>query len=518
MKRIDNIGFVGGDTRTLEFDFGTKVAGSVVECPIRLFFGAVNPAAIQSPVNANGTVDTANWVERNTQAEYDNVKAQDNVISSLGTGASGKSGAVLAELDLTPLCNALFGGSNSALKAALKSIQADVWATGSGSNSGVLAYGVQVQGWWGSWTVWSSSTSSSITKVSGSKTSNLYIDSNNKVYIMINAQYASNGTIASTVNLDYIKVTLQFTRIPDVLQPIPKSIGKEFTIVLKGFSPAWDNTQTLACELLAIITQNYTPSLPIISFRWADATKKYALFCKDSAGVSTDYSVNGMPATLKFQIITFAIRQDANGIEVLAIVNGTTILYKSTKSPLVIIGDLYMYLLQWYSGSQANGYLESIFVFDEYVSDRELEVIMRGRNVIDTADSNLNILADEYKNPNLVPLFNDSRWTKHANTYTSDDGKTLTLVATASNQNSAITIPVLPNNKYSIKWVSNSYGIQIIEMYGTKAVKAAAFYLLNGVIEQSFVTTDKTTSVRITLVNGQAGTFTYTGVELTRID
>lgn len=58
---------------------------------------------------------------------------------------------------------------------------------------------------------------------------------------------------------------------------------------------------------------------------------------------------------------------------------------------------------------------------------------------------------------NLVPLFTDAAWVKHANALPSPDGKVLTVNATASFQETIITLPANPSTSYRLAWVSGGY-------------------------------------------------------------
>ncbi|MGX7745697.1 hypothetical protein [Rhodopseudomonas parapalustris] len=521
LLKIDNIGFVGGDTSTYEFDFGIKVAGSVAECPMRLFFSSVD-SAIPSPLKADGTVNTAIWFERTTQSEFDNIKNQDAIVTSLSTGTNGKYGAVLVELDLTRLCNAFFGGNNATLIAAFKNLQADVWGSGSGSNAGVLTYGVQVQGWWGSWTVWNNSTSSSTTKITGSKTSNLYISSANKAYILINAQYASNGTITSAVNIDYLKLTLQFARVPDVIKPIPITLPKYWAMIIKGISPAWDSNETkerVYCTIYSDINNWF--NVEYISSKPFGFYKKYrgALI-----GSVLNLAFN------KYQASSILVAQTQSGMVMYQLTNNGSVNKVTNTNISLISGECSLYLSNFYTGNyQSDTYTDSVSLIDLEklnkplgFTDQEAQVILTGRNDINTADDNLNTLAERYKNSNLIPLFNDSRWNKHANASVSSDGKTLILNANALYQYSSVTIPVLPNNKYilsaSVAGNVNTLGVYVNENYNNIRTKGQSvkIYTVNGTA--TFTTGSTTNNINVICSNDQTGVFTFSNLELRRYD
>jgi hypothetical protein len=142
-----------------------------------------------------------------------------------------KAQAYLVEADMTALCNSLAGGSNSAFKALLKSITADVWAMGSGANANVVGYGCKLQVWNGlanTYVEWSTNNTSTIAKLSSTSGTIHYITSGNKLYALVNVTYNSDGTIPSQVSLDYINIKVALTRQPDTVSPISVNLPKNW--------------------------------------------------------------------------------------------------------------------------------------------------------------------------------------------------------------------------------------------------------------------------------------------------
>jgi hypothetical protein len=255
--------FIGGDTQTLTYDFGTKVANSVLECPMKFYY--CKTSAIQPPTNITGS-PTTGWIEDITQSRLDYLKNQDNSYSSdYGAVLSNAVFQLMVEVDLTPLCNAYFGGSNAALKAGLKGITVDAWAMGSGANAGSTAYGAistiwdAQNGMWASGGTegisWEKNINSSIAKITFNRTSVQAncINSSNKIYILIASQYASDGTIASSVSLDFIQVRVDIARTPDVVTPVPVNLPKYWAMLVQGFSPSYDTTNTRAKRIFDFV-------------------------------------------------------------------------------------------------------------------------------------------------------------------------------------------------------------------------------------------------------------------------
>ena len=224
--------YVGGDTGKLEFDFGTKMARSVSECPLKIFYSYM--PSLQDP-------SSSNWIEYISQNDIDKLKTLDNNVLTLSNSTNTNISAIMIEVDLTPFCNKFFGGSNSALKNAIKSINVDVWASGSGAEHGVKKNGCAMQFWLHFYNVWSWSkfngnnnwgdinTQSTIQKLINVMPSrdidkrtiiNNIIDTSNKIYILIHSKYPSDSKIPSIVNLDFFHMDIEYSRSPDIVAPI----------------------------------------------------------------------------------------------------------------------------------------------------------------------------------------------------------------------------------------------------------------------------------------------------------
>jgi hypothetical protein len=66
----------------------------------------------------------------------------------------------------------------------------------------------------------------------------------NRLYALISATYASDGTIASSVSLDFIQVRIDLARTPDVVQPQTINLPKYWAMMI-DVSPIWDNSDTV---------------------------------------------------------------------------------------------------------------------------------------------------------------------------------------------------------------------------------------------------------------------------------
>jgi hypothetical protein len=309
-------GYVGGDTVEYTFDMGTKIANSVAECPVKIY-RSVNPALL-NPTNVN-------WAEQTTQSELDKLKTQDTNVYSGNSNALNGIYQMMVEIDLTPLCNKFYGGSNTAMKAALKSIQADVWAMGSGANGGVKADGVKMSPWSAQFSIWgdAGSSGSNSTNAIAKMTCNFsavsaipnFVNSQNKLYILIHSQYASDGnTIASSVSLDYLSIKVSLAKTADTVKPKQVNLGKYWAMVVKGFSPNWDGATGVTNSRIIDIGGKW-------DIRWSPSFK----FQLTKYGGTTVTIQSTPPAFNKYQCFNILVGQNAGGMFIYVLKNNDVI-------------------------------------------------------------------------------------------------------------------------------------------------------------------------------------------------
>jgi hypothetical protein len=353
--------FVGGDVATYEFDFGLKVAGSVVECPMKIY--RTTATSIQNPSSYTPAMEYAD------QAMVDKIKTQDGTLCTPNASGAGGIAQLMIELDLTPLCNLIVSGSNSAFKSLIKSITADVWAMGSGSNGGVLANGVNVKAWDAVASEWSNtsgktsanSTSPSIAKLSLVRNDNYqayFVNTSNKLYILIASQYASDGTIPSSVSLDYLNISISLTRMPDVVQPIPVNLPKYWAMVVKGFSPSWDSNKSgLVNRIFAFYT---------------DANNRISLYRDITGEITLLKRINSTLTTLKTsiasfgknQIYNFVVGQNTVGMFIYMLKNNSILEKYNNTNTTLLQGQLPLQLFNQANAEQADAFAESFHLID----------------------------------------------------------------------------------------------------------------------------------------------------------
>jgi hypothetical protein len=395
--------FVGGDTATHEFTFETKVAGSVVECPMKLYRNA----------DASLLIPTGTWFEYTTgdQANIDLVKTQDGNPKSYPSSVNGNISQFMVELDLTPLCNALFGGSNAALIAALKAINVDVWAGGSGAGGN----GVDVKWWWGAWIQRGNNPSGSISKISNTLTTTGYVTSSNKFYVLIASQFASDGTIASSVSLDYINIKIDLARTPDTVSPISVNLPK-YWAMCGSISPCFDNSKT-------------TETDRIFSF-FIDSSNRFTLvrgsdgrFSLSKVKTETIYQIlSSVQSFAKNQTYKYIVGQNASGMFMYLLKNNGTVEKITNSDTNILSGLIPLHILNQNGVEQGDMFAESFNLIDlqrlgkqNGLTDAEAVSILKGQMHI--KENNL-VVNGDFSNGTNGWDANNSTFTVSSNTLT----------------------------------------------------------------------------------------------------
>lgn len=502
--KIKNIPFIGGDTATFEFDFGTKVFGSVAECPMQLY--TCTMSTLQSPANKTNDFKTG-WAELTgnygSQADFDKIKTQDNIFDDLYYLNNGSIMQIMVELDLNPLCTALFGGSTNAMAAACKNIITDVYAKGSGSNNGVQANGVITKRWYSSSGIWDGVASgendtSSISDIheEDSRTDQTKIGffPNNKFYLIVYAKYASNGTIPSEVDIDYINIKLQFARVPDVISQIPITLPDTWSMLIKGFSPAWDNT---ALGKLAIQMYSFDSSG---AYEIQYSNQKFN-FIKWIGSTGYLCSRVSLPFD-KFKIFNFLIEQTATGKRMRVLQNGSTVEKYTDNDVNKLPSNSYLSFNNHFNDMRTDAFYNSIVFLPNrnFDDDAEAEAILRG-----TAEG---FEEDELIDVSKIP------WNEHV---TVDNSNKIVIVSNAPQYwGTGTDIHVLPNNQYILTCTISGAGYVNVYEYFSNGSYIVKQYLSISV-PFIFTTTARTIRVGINFgvfqSNGSA-TFTNPSLKL----
>lgn len=221
--------YIGGTTETIELDFFTKTAGSTVGCPLKIYGQDVDLANLPNP--------STGWVENTTQSDLDMLKQQDNIALTKSTTTSGKARAMMIELDMTEITQNVYGNSNANMKTNFQtSSNIDFYVVGSGANAGATGYGCKSYAWnstTSTWELLGENTNSTIQLTNRVLNKSDYISSSNKTYILLVPSYPSDGTIASSISLDYMKFKMNFNRTADVVVPLTHNFANKWTILLK---------------------------------------------------------------------------------------------------------------------------------------------------------------------------------------------------------------------------------------------------------------------------------------------
>lgn len=497
---IKNIPFVGGNTQTFEFDFGTKVAGSVVECPMKIYASsAVSILTPSSPVSDNMSDISAKWwtgFDKDQANSIDKLKQQDGACPAMGA-SSGGIAQYMIELDLTSLCNSLFGGSTSAMQTALQNVISVFYAKGSGVHNGVIDYTVASATWSNTNSVWNPLSTNKVNAINPityteSTSGSNRINSTNKMYFLLSV-YASDGTTASELDLDYVNIKLQFARVPDVISLLPITLPNTWSILIKGFSPAW-NTSDLPSGYTKYVLK-LTNSSDNASY---DLSYQNGKFVLGTWNGSTPENLWGDSLSItKFKTINILIEQTNSGIRMRISPNSNTTLKYTLASSRNFAGNKVLSLLMHSTGQyQADAFINSIVFLPNrtFDDDTEAESALRGTEIGFETDE----------------LFDITKVTLHDASIQNN-----TIVLNAKNQfdGSYINIPVLPNNQYELKVTMNSTGnpyTEITAYYNNILLKTISDLMSSKTYDYLFTTPDKCNYIRLFFANASNDNYTYT--------
>lgn len=364
----------------------------------------VNPLLLQS--FKNGTLEVDSDIPSKT-TETHNTDINDYSVLSLSCSEVGKSKAILCEVSLDSICSSLYGGSNTALKSALKKIYIEMFAS---SNSNVIMSRFRyVENKWASaipiGTNWNVEINTpNITKITftDNPSANDYIaqnsiSSDNKIYILLMATDSATLDTPSVLNADYVNVKVDLSRVADVIAPIPVELGDTWSILLKGVAPSWDSNEITSDKYIfsAKVDDNNQ-----INLRRVSATSSFRLSIRKDGvwlgGITSNTSTFNKYTTHNFLV------QYSNGTAKLRFLKNNGSIESYIVANNITTGLNQLYLCSNLGISQGNSFLDNLYFFNNKTfTDEEAEVILRGRNTIEGKENNatLNELAEMFKNP-----------------------------------------------------------------------------------------------------------------------
>lgn len=375
---------------------------------------------------------------------------------------SSRASAYLIECDLTPIATALYGGSNAALLSALKSISVDVYAMGSGSNSGQLGNKVTIQSFKASSALDSGYTpnniTSSISKISLLKNDtnvSVWVNALNKYYIVIYSGYKSDGVISSEVNLDYVNMKVGFTRIPDAINNPPTiTLTDTWSLLVRGFSPNWDNTIPTKNMHILNIAKDVNNRYELI---FDGISSKKFKFDKIVNSATQYVTTTSLPVFNKYCVYNILIQQKSTGMYLQLIKNNSIFeSYNNTDiTPLKNLMTLYLGYLT--SSLNPDAFLDSIIYMPNQVfDDTTAESILRGTK-------------EGFEFPELLN----------------------TTLSTTQ------TVKVLPNNQYQLK---TALSTTITEMYNNIVLKTTTV-----TADTAFITQPRTNNIKFDITGSFTG-------------
>ncbi|HGG0416520.1 TPA: hypothetical protein ACJFE8_001283 [Clostridium sporogenes] len=505
--------YIGGDTTELSYNFFGKVVGVMEECPMKCYYAA----------NSELLLPTDNrWIEL-SQERYDKIKNEDNITLDFSTSTLGEKMQTLIELDLKGLCNNIYEGSNSALKGNIKELQISAFAYGSGDSGGKESYLAKTY-WFvpndNRWENWrQQNNTNAIKEIIVTKTEDqgagFQVDANNKIYMLIVAEYPANSPILNKLSLDYINIKLKTNKQRDSIEPIDIELGEEWSLLFKGVNYNWENTMTDKYLFWLAGTSKENIAFRYINGNIGRLTVQYG---------SQYLTVPNAPTlrTKQWESNNYLIQYKDN-IYTCYHLDSKELRKFNFSDNIGFKKGLYklFYLQHNGNGYQADAFIDDVQVLSEAFTDQEAEIILKGRNEIDKNNKYYNQLAETYENVNLIPDFKHSNWSIHPNAIISSDGSTLTLVATSNYQGSSIILPVLPNNRYKIKVeiedTNNSAHIAVQQRCNSTTISSTRVYDNSSSYNGEFATQDKVNKIVVVCQNTSTGSFKFKNLELRRL-
>jgi hypothetical protein len=471
--------FIGGTTQNFFFDFGLKKANSTLECPLKIYEQDVG--TLTSPVFSG-------WNEITNQYELNMLKFNDGNSLTKNTTTNGMSKALLIEIDLTNLCNALFGiGKNDLFEAAL--IKA---------NFNVITNDATMYVWddtaWTQCDLQNEFTASDLISK---------ITSDNKIYIGLISNNVSDGTVASTVSLEYMSVKISLKRAKDVIMNPPTvNVPNKFTVIMKGVAPAWDASNDEVKGLFSL---------------YKDAANSMELYT--SAGKfslksnANNYDMlNGITNEM-FQNMNIMFEQMTNGNKRIRLLtnNGTLSKFVADTDSNILLGQNTLYPLYGKTeDKEGDCFIESLQFLPNtnFEDDAVAEAMLRGT-------------ASGYENPELVNNYNFEGgklgWDFDEDTEVINDWLVLDATDGELFKSSLQTVAVYPNNMYKIEIQSGDEALTRIE-FCYNDIEMSYSKGLYGNTEKYFITPAWCNNIKIRLTNYKAGTFTWKSISLKRFD
>ena len=420
--------------------------------------------------------------------------------------------AYLAEIDLTPITNRLYGGSNNALKSAVRNINYNIFANGAGSNNGILNNGVVVLPWNGG--AWSKSyenisSSASINRISRNIVSNvsLFAGTNNKTYIMITAMHPSDSNIPSIVNLDHFSCRISFSRTPDTVRNTAITVPQRWAAVIKGFSPSWEKEHWDPNDY-GIIKFEKTNGDLIGLLETGDKTaKSYRAIARQGGSWILDFRRNMATTLDRFKAFNRVVSYSNGVLNIWDMLNNGQVLKHTQNINLSFMsGDANLMIT-----SNLNGFIESLQLID-------LDKIGQSNGLTDSyAEAALKGTMSGYENPEL---FDINKVVLHPNAIRHNN--TIVLTPTVNWSMSDLSVAVLPNNRYELSAVltgiNNSPHISVNEYYNNVIIRTNTIILNQGSSPMTFTTQPITNKVVISLRNRTVDVCQFRDISLKRKD
>ncbi|CAM2827968.1 hypothetical protein HAHI6034_04950 [Hathewaya histolytica] len=491
--------YIGGDTETLEYSTLFKEANE--PHPVKIWRSCakelIPPSKTGKPNDGwddyydkdQGVIDKISKLD-NDYYEY-------NSSSHDGVRESGRYAQIMLEVDLTQYCQDRFNGNNNLLRENFKSATITTYAMGSGVVDAVK-YGCEVYVYgWDKWNGDNKNHTNEIKEITFGVDRFQYIQTNNKIYILIKSLHPSDTNITSTLSLDYFNIKLEFKRDPDKVESIDIELTDKWAIQGE-FYPSFESGQT-SDKVRGIFDIRNTNNVNRFYFELSrDGTKLTLAAMLNYKGIGNAvFDVNFK----KWQNIRFVLQRNKKEFTVCILINGELKTQKFTTKDDAITGNLKFDIGSVLGGTfYSNSFIDNFKLYsNQTFSESEMEEILR-------------------ESKNLIPKFNEKDengkplWSINPNTTVSEDGNSIVVNTTIPWANNYIMLPIFPNNKYKLTSVKSENAYFDVDFYYNNIIALDNSSKNENIIE--FITPRNCNLVRINCGNREQGTFTFSDLEL----
>lgn len=442
----------------------------------------------------------------------------------------GKYKGIMIEIDMNDICRDLSSGDNAHFKSLLKRCTLNNYIEGGSNNNYGCNFVVYRNDGRYSDIISGGNNTSSLMKETLSLHNRggcgLYLTNDNKYRFVIMSKYSATQNNPSFVELDYFKSDIALSKSVDRVPPINVSLKEEWSLIIKGVSMFdYDN---VVRDLMIIGDKNsvHGENYPCY-IRITQNTMKLSGTFTSNQNVVIPKGYGNFINKKCFNIAV--INRKSSGCKMYLYENGNY-LQSINGTYIQPIENINMYIGQLghaHTFSPINSFFDNVQLIDYPFTDEEIEVALKGENVVDKLNPRLNFIEECFENPNM--LTNLYNWRK------SGDISGISIINNYDakmfykRNNVIITSPhidILPNNTYELSYdFESDTGSSYVDMKDLMNDYCINNYWGIGYASGRktnvfrFTTSNYTNRIYLAFVSNQyTGNIIYKNIKLKRID